>query len=326
LLACRGSDAQSVLNLLQSLLDMDSTLPMRPLLFKALIRLSRASGLHPECLPLGIIPRLGQLVAGGGFGDIYKGVISEHVVAIKIIKVYDYSDKQAVLKAFGREALIWRQLSHPNLLPFLGIYHVEGRPCLVSPWMENGNVMQFLKIYRNFSEQQRLSFILDVALGLKYLHQNNVVHGDLKGVLNILVTPSARACIADFGLSSIAHATSQKFTHTTTDATQGGTARYLPPELISGDRKKHFVSDIYSFACVGYEILTGNVPFHQIREDVTVALKVLDGERPLRPALPSSTFPLDELWALFEGCWKDDPEIRPTAVEIVEQLVSRTRA
>jgi hypothetical protein len=81
---------------------MDSTLPMRPLLFKALIRLSRASGLHPECLPLGIIPRLGQLVAGGGFGDIYKGVISEQVVAIKIIKVYDYSDKQAVLKVHLR--------------------------------------------------------------------------------------------------------------------------------------------------------------------------------------------------------------------------------
>lgn len=55
-----------------------------------------------------------------------------------------YSSSSA-FKAFGREALIWRQLSHPNLLPFLGLYYVENRLCLVSPWMSNGHVLQFLE-------------------------------------------------------------------------------------------------------------------------------------------------------------------------------------
>lgn len=49
------------------------------------------------------------------------------------------------LQAFGREALIWRQLSHPNLLPFFGLYYVDSRLCLVSPWMENGHLLQFLR-------------------------------------------------------------------------------------------------------------------------------------------------------------------------------------
>lgn len=46
---------------------------------------------------------------------------------------------------FGREALIWRQLSHPNLLPFYGLYYLDSRLCLVSPWMENGHLLEFLR-------------------------------------------------------------------------------------------------------------------------------------------------------------------------------------
>lgn len=49
------------------------------------------------------------------------------------------------IQQFGREALIWRQLCHPNLLPFFGVYYTEKRLCLVSPWMESGNVMQYLR-------------------------------------------------------------------------------------------------------------------------------------------------------------------------------------
>jgi serine/threonine protein kinase len=48
------------------------------------------------------------------------------------------------IQEFSREALIWRQLSHPNVLPFFGLYYLENRLCLVSPWMENGNMMEFL--------------------------------------------------------------------------------------------------------------------------------------------------------------------------------------
>jgi serine/threonine protein kinase len=48
-------------------------------------------------------------------------------------------------QAYGREALVWRQLSHPNLLPFFGLYFLENRLCLVSPWMENGHIMDFLR-------------------------------------------------------------------------------------------------------------------------------------------------------------------------------------
>ncbi|KAJ7835152.1 hypothetical protein B0H13DRAFT_1457805, partial [Mycena leptocephala] len=66
-------------------------------------------------------------------------------VAIKVMRVFWDSDIDAVLKEIGREALIWHQFSHPNLLPFLGLYYSHGRLALVSPWMENGHIRAFLK-------------------------------------------------------------------------------------------------------------------------------------------------------------------------------------
>ncbi|KAJ6592819.1 kinase-like domain-containing protein, partial [Mycena capillaripes] len=111
--------------------------------------------------------------------------------------------------------------------------------------MENGNMMEFLKKEPNAN---RLSLMLDVALGLEYLHDQNVVHGDLKAI-NILVTQSRRACIADFGLSSIANTMTLRFTHSTAHV-RGGTARYQAPEIIQGGSLNHFGSDVYAFACV----------------------------------------------------------------------------
>lgn len=180
LLACRGRDAERLLDLFQDvsgslplkcwfqlsseqLLDFGSFSVVKPLISKALARLSRASGLYPRCFPLSGLCKVGQQVTGGGFGDIWKGWVHEpgQKVSVKVMRVFEDSDVEAVLKVcfsklpfyeqglryiqeFGREAVIWRQLCNPNVLPFFGIYYLEKRLCLVSPWMENGNIMEFL--------------------------------------------------------------------------------------------------------------------------------------------------------------------------------------
>ncbi|KAJ7113410.1 kinase-like domain-containing protein, partial [Mycena epipterygia] len=283
----------------------------RPLLFKALLRLSRASGLHPICFTLRGLQKAGEQVAAGGFGDIWKGSFRGQEVSVKVMRLFEDSDVAAVLKEFGREALIWRQLLHPSLLPFFGLFYLGKRLCLVSPWMENGNILKFLS--KELHKIERLSLILDVALGMEYLHENHIVHGDLKA-LNILVTPSRRACIADFGLASIADAMTMRFTHSTVSS-RGGTGRYLAPELFRGD-KAHFGSDVYAFACVCYEILTGRVPFHEFPNDMTVMFHVLDGKRPSQPSSCSGTPALNSLWDLLQDCWREKPDTRPTAVQI----------
>ncbi|KAJ7126292.1 kinase-like domain-containing protein, partial [Mycena epipterygia] len=278
-------------------------------LSKALIRLSRASGLHPKCFALSGLVTVGKQVAAGAFSDIWKGLVHGQSVSIKMVRLFRDSDVEAVLKEFGREALLWRQLSHPNLLPFFGLYYLESRLCLVSPWMENGHLLEFL---RNASaDTDRLSLILDVVMGLEYLHTEQVVHGDLKAT-NILITPSGRTCIADFGLSTITDAVSLRFTHSTTNV-QGGTARYQAPEVLSGERPNHYGSDIYAFACVCYEILTGKAPFFEILNDIIVSIRVIAGDRPSQPEV---TVCDTILWILLQDCWQQNPDIRPSTQQI----------
>ncbi|KAJ7235048.1 kinase-like domain-containing protein [Mycena rebaudengoi] len=317
-LGCRGAQAQHILDLVQDLLDYDIP-ASRPSLFKALIRLSRASGLHPRCFPLTGVQKVGKQVAAGGFGDIWQGSVRGQHVSVKVMRIFRKDDVEVAMKDFGREALIWRQLSHPNLLPFFGLYYWDERLCLVSPWMENGNVLEFLRETAP-SEAERISLMLDVSFGLEYLYQNHVVHGDLKAI-NVLVTPSRRACITDFGLSSIADVVTLRFTHSTVIA-KGGTTRWQAPELLRGEHPNHYGSDIYAFACVCYEVLTGKAPFYEIQRDVAIIFKVVAGERPSRPP-GSGADPLlmNSLWTLLEECWADNAENRPEAPQIVKRLL-----
>ncbi|KAJ6617375.1 hypothetical protein B0H10DRAFT_2384659 [Mycena sp. CBHHK59/15] len=169
-LDCRGTLAQQLLDLVQDYVystarrsvDYDSSSTVRPLLFKALIRLSRASGLHPRCFALSGLETSGHQVAAGGSGDIWKGLVRGQSVSVKVMRIFQKADVEAALKEFGREALIWRQLSHPNLLPFFGLYYLNARLCLVSPWMVNGNILEFLR-KDLVSYADRVSLISDVA-------------------------------------------------------------------------------------------------------------------------------------------------------------------
>ncbi|KAK7063344.1 kinase domain-containing protein [Favolaschia claudopus] len=313
----RGTEAQGMLDLLQDLLDLEAFSVIRPMLFKAMCRLSRASNLYPHCFTLTGLRKLGTQVAGGGYGDIWKGLVRKQSVCVKMLRIFHESDIAMAVKEFGAEALIWRQLCHPNVLPFFGLYYIEQRLCLISPWMESGNIMEFLR-ENSPDTPRRFSLILDIASGLKYLHNQNTIHGDLKGI-NILVTPSGRACIADFGLSIIVNVMSLRLT-TSTIANRGGTVRYYAAELFNSDVKT-FASDIYAFGCVAYEIMTGQVVFRELSNDAQIILGVLKGQRPERLPSCTGTPALDSFWELLEICWVGEKEKRPNPDNIIERLI-----
>ncbi|KAJ7741665.1 hypothetical protein B0H16DRAFT_1564820 [Mycena metata] len=315
-LSCRGDTAQRLLDLLQDLLDSSYESTSRPLLFKALLRLSGECGLHPTCFALSGLTKVGPQVGGGGFGDIWKGLVGGQTVAVKSMRQFLDDDVKASMKMFAREAAIWRQLSHPNLLPFFGLYTLDSRLSLVSPWMDNGDLKHFLR--STSTGIDRLSLIIDVGTGLSYLHNSHVVHGDLKPA-NILITPSGRACITDFGLSSITDGLSFSFTRSSHTG-RPGTVRYQAPELLSNESSNHFASDVYAFGCLTYEILTGRVPFFEISNDVAIILKVIQGVRPSR----AEGILLDSLWFLLDDCWKHSPGMRPAMNEIIERLISQS--
>ncbi|KAJ6465314.1 kinase-like domain-containing protein, partial [Mycena sanguinolenta] len=148
------------------------------------------------------------------------------------------------------------------------------------------------------------------ALGLEHLHSLKLVHGDLKAI-NVLVTQSGRAVLADFGLASVADS---KVLVSTSSSKRGGTVRWQAPELF-GECRNSFASDVYAFSCVCYEIFTGDLPFCDLLKDGAVILAVMEGKRPRR----SSSIP-DNVWDLMAECWKAVPEERPSATHIVSRL------
>ncbi|KAE9386306.1 kinase-like protein, partial [Gymnopus androsaceus JB14] len=189
--------------------------------------------------------------------------------------------------AFCNEALIWRQLKHPNILPLLGVNAELFSPlfCLISPWMENKDIISYLK---KSPAHSRYTVLSEVAAGLSYLHSRDppILHGDIRGA-NILVTDDFHCCLADFGLTLII-SDSRTLSNTTT-STIKGSMRWMAPEIINPTSqdarlaKNNLSRDVYAFGCTILEILTLQLPFHDTKADPAVLFSVVSGQRPAQP-------------------------------------------
>ncbi|KIM71487.1 hypothetical protein PILCRDRAFT_82730 [Piloderma croceum F 1598] len=292
-----------------------------------LFKLSKKSGLHPECQVLKGVEKSENIAAIGGFSEVSTGKIQGSCVAIKVLRLAE-DNMERLLKQISNEALIWRQLSHPNVLPFYGIYHEDDnrtRICFISPWMENGTVREYIKQYPSVD---RVGLILDIALGLQYLHEMepSIIHGDLKGD-NVLVTPSGHACLADFGWSKAKYSEAFRGSSDSTSSGQiTGTMRWKAPELFSppeGLTSNTQASDMYAFGCVCYEIFANDVPFYEIpkSQEARVIFEVIRGKRPSRPPLSCGLD--DEVWKLIENSWNQDPNARPSIRTVAMHLCTK---
>ncbi|KAK1231524.1 hypothetical protein PQX77_005356 [Marasmius sp. AFHP31] len=323
ILQARGDEAQQCLDALQVLTELpDVEIKLRTSILRMMLHLSKRSGLCPSCLNINDVKRIGEHpIDGGGFGDVWMGEIENYLVCLKVVKLYLISDVQKLLKEYMREAIVWKQLRHPNLLPFIGMYYLdEARQqlCLVSPWMDRGNLAQYLKsTERKLVDHQTL--VYDVASGLAHLHSMNIVHGDLKGV-NVLMTADERACITDFGLSRVAN--TQSFCLTSSLMGQArGTIRWLSPELLKSDPPSSVTmsSDVYAYACVCYEIFTGgNKPFCELSDGAVIVTVVVDKEHPSRPSEAHEL--TDEMWEVMVTCWNHDAQCRPKATDVCSRV------
>ncbi|KIJ12553.1 hypothetical protein PAXINDRAFT_43049, partial [Paxillus involutus ATCC 200175] len=163
---------------------------------------------------------------------------------------------QHTVQRLNREIRVWLDLKHVNVLPLFGTTMDFGQfPAMVCPWLEDGPLTSYLE-RRNDSltTVERLILVADVAVGLQYLHSQTVVHGDLSGS-NVLVQPGGRACISDFGMSTLLSELGGSTLPTSLQG--GGTLRWAAPELLdlqvpdNADNLRKVVptpqSDIYSF-------------------------------------------------------------------------------
>ncbi|KZT22871.1 kinase-like protein, partial [Neolentinus lepideus HHB14362 ss-1] len=293
-------------------------------LHRLLLKLAEETSFLPRSLFLYDVQLLKKVaVDWGGFAEIYQGSYKDKLVALKHCRVSNEAQKRALQSLFGRETLVWRQLRHPHMLPFLGIDSTTFGPqmCLVSPWMENGNATKYRKA-RTFTTSDIHSLLDEISSGLFYLHSENIVHGDLCG-RNILIDDEGHARLADFGLSVLAEATRGAYS----SSTPSGSTRWQSPELLDFDLpkfRKTTYSDVWAFGCVCLEICTGRMPFPQIppNREVMVAVHILSGARPVRPDDEDVIGLTDNLWHLMQKCWETVPTDRIPWQELPQRMTS----
>ncbi|KAK1218793.1 Rho guanine nucleotide exchange factor [Marasmius sp. AFHP31] len=326
----KGDDAQKCLDLLQVLAEQpEITNELQASIVKMMLHLLKRSGqLNPICLTAKNVKRRSAFPVGsGGFGYVYKGVIGEQMVCLKLPRIFHTTEDPEVdklLKAFMREATVWRQLKHPNLLPFIGAYYLQvdeasSHLCLISPWMDCGDLNGYLKNAREQNtDVDRLLLAYDVAAGLSYLHKKKIVHGDLKGA-NVLINADGRALIGDFGLSRVVETHTPGLFNSTTGGK--GTVRWLSPELLKSSDppcQTSRRSDIYAYAGVCYEIFTGNYPFYKLRDEAVYDAVVNCGECPHRPEEAGELS--DPMWEIMRSCWQHNQHLRPSVEAVVTQI------
>ncbi|KAJ6492274.1 kinase-like domain-containing protein [Mycena sanguinolenta] len=240
------------------------------------------------------------------------------LLAMKQLRVQcdDSSETESIMQRLKREVGIWGELKHSNVLPFLGVYDVGAPlPIFLFPFCEFGHVGNYLRTHPSADRHQLTH---GIAFGLQYLHDHNVVHGDLK-MANVLVDNRHAPCICDFGISQIVGEAG--FTKYST-----GSTAYLAPELFSildmngrntqpGPLHPTKCSDVYSFACLTLDILTPSPPPAKMGTPF-VTRKELAALRPDRAAYPVNSVS-HELWLVLDQCWMVDPYLRPTMEEIL---------
>ncbi|KAF8169200.1 kinase-like domain-containing protein [Mycena galopus ATCC 62051] len=317
-LRLEGDSAQHFLDVVQETLDRGflTTQEHNRMALRIIRKLSESCDMLPTSLFIvGVHDRDEHPSFGGGFADVYRASYGNQRVALKRMRHFlRGSNLRRIHLKFCREALLWKDLHHPNILPFLGIDR-DSFPsflCMVSHWMDHGTVMNYLKTYGHANVDKLL---YEIAQGLEYLHSHNIVHGDLRGA-NILIKQDWSACLTDFGLSTFSDATA------TMSTTRAGSFYWMAPELLLPERfglkfARTPATDVYAFGCVCFELYTERPPFSAWPEPA-VLMKVLEGERPERPTGPPMM--TDTLWQHITDFLVESPPKRPSTPVLVQNM------
>ncbi|KAJ1306306.1 hypothetical protein OPQ81_011005 [Rhizoctonia solani] len=254
----------------------------------------------------------------GGFGEVYRGVLRDGTkVSIKILKIIGSTgEEKKLVKHAAHELYIWSKCKHPNILELIGMAQFRNQITMVSPWMENGNLQNFLT---QSTELNRHEMCVQIADSIAYLHSQGVVHGDIKGA-NILVSQEYTPKLADFGNAWLSEGTpSLRFATTTSNASMS--IRWAAPEIVLGDVQLSFKADVYALGMTILEVITGHPPYESLG-DVAALSKIMTKTHPARPEshIPSGIRQADLLWLLLTDCWNPNPEDRPTASEVREEM------
>lgn len=210
----------------------------------------------------------GTFIGRGTFGSVYLGLLADgSFYAVKCVELgrgIENVIDPAELLALHREITVMRQLKHPNLCEFKGVWYdsVSNHICMFMQYVGGGSLTSFVKKFKPLPPDVVRTWTKQLLNGLSYLHSKHIIHRDVKGenvLVDTSVDPSSGAQIklVDFGAARrLTDAVSQS-------KTVIGTPYWMAPEVVkSGDGGGYsYKADVWSVGCTVSEMLTGSPPW-----------------------------------------------------------------
>ncbi|MCC6979833.1 MAG: protein kinase [Candidatus Melainabacteria bacterium] len=220
-------------------------------------------------------------IGSGGMGEVYKVLDRQtrKFFALKMISP-QLADKKVLAKRLEHEAQAARTLVHGNIV---SVYDVgaaaDGVPYLLMDYVEGDGLDVLLKTEAYLPQTRALPIFMQIAEALVHAQEKSIVHRDLKPS-NILMTKTPQGNdmvkIVDFGIAKVSDQDGADKTKLTQTGELLGTPLYMSPEQCTGDELDER-SDLYSFGCIMYEVLSGKSPF-AAENSVKVILRHLNEE------------------------------------------------
>ncbi|KAL5214435.1 hypothetical protein ABZP36_003587 [Zizania latifolia] len=250
----------------------------------------------------------GKLIGCGTFGHVYVGFNNDsgEMCAMKEVTLFmdDPKSKESA-KQLGQEITLLSRLQHPNIVQYYGSETVDDKLYIYLELVSGGSIHKLLQEYGQLGEPAIRSYTQQILSGLAYLHAKNTVHRDIKGA-NILVDPSGRVKLADFGMAKHINGQQCPFSFK-------GSPYWMAPEVIKNSNGCNLAVDIWSLGCTVLEMATSKPPWSQY-EGIAAMFKIRNSKE--LPPIPDH---LSEQGKDFiRKCLQRDPSQRPTAVELLQ--------
>ncbi|KAG9318467.1 kinase-like domain-containing protein [Chiua virens] len=284
-------------------------------------RMARKSAYLPRALQIARTSISYERTYGpSGNGLAATAIMNGGNVFIKRVMCNGSANLTKCLEMFASEAILWKTLQHKNIVPFFGVV-AEGTSFmgLVSPFYRNGSINHYMRDHPRDWVTLTKRFAKDIVKGLEYIHCHEppIVHGNLKGD-NVLVDDEGHARLGDFSQSYASD--TGKYLDSTRIGLQAVNSpfHWMAPELLlgGGTAKTTVKSDMYSFGCVLYEMLSGHIPFEGFSpREVMQCIR-----EHKRPGRPESVKERDRVWRVAGACWESNPEDRPSVTRVMNLL------
>ena len=259
------------------------------------------------------IENIGQ----GMYGRVYKAKNKKEnkYYAIKRLNFKDINEKEK--KQINNEVSCIKKLKHPNIISYKDSFNDDDNYFnIVTTFCEGGDIYNKIQNQKGeyFTEEQILNWMVQILLGLDYIHKNDIIHRDIKPQ-NIFIKNRHIICIGDFGIAKIIN---QIQTQTMTSII--GTPLYMSPESFNEPNSKYFESDIWSTGCCLYEMCNLKHAFGADRWEL-VFNKVRTGKhQPVNKKYSS------ELRDIIDSMLNVKPINRPTIPKLLKSNFIRPKA